>query len=57
MPVEPGTEALVVGAGIGGLSAALALAARGVAVRVLEAADHPVEFAPRLLVSGPLKGD
>ena len=41
MPIEPAAEALVIGAGIGGLSAALALAARGVAVRVLEAADHP----------------
>ena len=52
MPVEPGTEALVVGAGIGGLSAALALAARGVAVRVLEAADHPGGKAGVIEVDG-----
>ena len=52
MAVEPGTEALVVGAGIGGLSAALALAARGVAVRVLEAADHPGGKAGVIEVDG-----
>jgi phytoene desaturase len=34
-------EVLVVGAGIGGLAAALALAARGLAVRVLEAGPRP----------------
>jgi phytoene desaturase len=34
-------EVLVVGAGVGGLAAALALAARGLAVRVLEAGPRP----------------
>jgi 1-hydroxycarotenoid 3,4-desaturase len=41
MPVERSGEILVVGAGIGGLAAALALAARGLPVRVLEAGDRP----------------
>ena len=41
MPVEAGEEVLVVGAGIGGLCAAVALAARGLAVRIIEAADRP----------------
>lgn len=35
-----GTEAVVVGGGIAGISAAVVLAERGVRVRVLEAADH-----------------
>ncbi|HEY5151209.1 MAG TPA: FAD-dependent oxidoreductase, partial [Mycobacterium sp.] len=41
MPVERGAEVLVVGAGIGGLAAALALAARGLPVRVVEAGQRP----------------
>jgi carotenoid phi-ring synthase / carotenoid chi-ring synthase len=38
--VGAGAEAIVVGGGIAGISAALVLAERGVAVTVLEAADH-----------------
>ncbi|KUI28212.1 hypothetical protein AU195_20880 [Mycobacterium sp. IS-1496] len=38
--VPPGAEAIVVGGGIAGISAAVVLAERGVAVTVLEAADH-----------------
>lgn len=38
--VEPGAEAVVVGGGIAGICAAVVLAERGVAVTVLEAADH-----------------
>ena len=41
MSVERGADVLVIGAGIGGLAAALALAARGVGVRVLEAGPRP----------------
>jgi len=41
MPAERSAEVLVIGAGIGGLAAALALAARGLAVRVLEAGPRP----------------
>jgi 1-hydroxycarotenoid 3,4-desaturase len=41
MSVERGADVLVIGAGIGGLAAALALAARGVSVRVLEAGPRP----------------
>ena len=37
----PGTEAVVVGAGVAGVSAAVVLAERGVAVTLLEAAPHP----------------
>ncbi|TPG35249.1 FAD-dependent oxidoreductase [Mycobacterium hodleri] len=38
--VAPGAEAVVVGGGIAGVSAAIVLAERGVRVTVLEAADH-----------------
>lgn len=38
--VPPGTEAVVVGGGIAGISAAVVLTERGVQVTVLEAADH-----------------
>ncbi|KUI32226.1 hypothetical protein AU196_22120 [Mycobacterium sp. IS-1742] len=38
--VPPGAEAIVVGGGIAGISAAVVLAERGVAVTVLEAAEH-----------------
>ena len=41
MPGGSDADVLVVGAGIGGLAAALALAARGLAVRVLEAGPRP----------------
>ena len=41
MPADRGPEILVVGAGVGGLAAALALAARGLPVRVLEAGPRP----------------
>ena len=41
MPAERDAEVLVVGAGIGGLAAALALAARGLPVRVIEAGQRP----------------
>ena len=46
-------EVLVVGAGVGGLTAALALAARGLAVRVLEAGPPPGGKAG----TGELAGD
>ena len=45
-------EVLVVGAGIGGLAAALALAARGLAVRVVEAGPHPGGKAGTVEVDG-----
>ena len=38
--VAAGAEAVVVGGGIAGISAAVVLAERGVAVTVLEGADH-----------------
>ena len=41
MSAERGAEVLVLGAGIGGLAAALALAARGLPVRVIEAGPRP----------------
>lgn len=37
---EPGSEAVVVGGGVAGISAAVILAERGVRVTLLEAADH-----------------
>jgi phytoene dehydrogenase-like protein len=45
-------EVLVVGAGIGGLAAALVLAARGLAVRVVEAGPHPGGKAGTVEVDG-----
>jgi 1-hydroxycarotenoid 3,4-desaturase len=59
MPAERDAEVLVVGAGVGGLAAALALAARGLPVRVLEAAERPggkvgiVEVAGVQIETGP----
>lgn len=41
MRADAGAEVLVVGAGVGGLTAALALAARGLPVRVIEASQRP----------------
>lgn len=55
----PGERVVVVGAGIGGLAAAAVLAARGVAVDVVEAAAAPggkmreIEVAGRSIDSGP----
>lgn len=45
-------EVLVVGAGIGGLAAALALAGRGLPVRVIESAEHPGGKAGVIEVDG-----
>ena len=59
MPAERDAEVLVVGAGVGGLAAALALAARGLPVRVLEAGARPggkvgiVEVAGVQIETGP----
>lgn len=50
MPAEP--EVLVVGGGIGGLAAALALVARGQRVRVLEAAERPGGKAGTVRIDG-----
>lgn len=50
MPAD--REIVIVGAGIGGLSAALALAARGLSVRVVEAAAHPGGKAGTVEVDG-----
>ena len=50
MPAD--REVLVIGAGIGGLAAALALAARGVPVRVLESAAAPGGKAGTVEVDG-----
>ncbi len=41
MPAERGGEVLIAGAGIGGLAAALAVAARGLPVRIIEAGLRP----------------
>ncbi|QLQ36205.1 FAD-dependent oxidoreductase [Micromonospora robiginosa] len=51
------THAVVVGAGIGGLAAALALHRRGWRVTVLERADHPRELGTGLtLMTNALRG-
>lgn len=52
MPAEHGEQVLVVGAGIGGLAAALALAARGLPVRVLEAGADPGGKAGTVRIDG-----
>ncbi len=52
MGAEHGSEVLVVGAGIGGLAAALALVAAGLPVRVLEAAARPGGKAGTVKVDG-----
>ncbi|MGI9123863.1 MAG: phytoene desaturase family protein [Mycobacterium sp.] len=52
MPVDRGGEVLVVGAGIGGLATALALTARGLAVRVLEAGRRPGGKAGTVEIDG-----
>jgi len=52
MSVERGADVLVIGAGIGGLAAALALAARGVGVRVLEAGPRPGGKAGTVVLDG-----
>lgn len=52
MPADRDGEVLVIGAGIGGLSAALAVAARGLPVRVLEAGGEPGGKAGTVEVDG-----
>lgn len=52
MPADRDGDVLIVGAGIGGLAAALALAARGVNVRVLEASSQPGGKAGTVEVDG-----
>ena len=52
MATDRGDEILVVGAGIGGLAAALALAGRGLAVRVVEAGPRPGGKAGTVEVDG-----
>ena len=52
MPAERGAEILVLGAGVGGLVAALALAGRGAAVRVLDAAPRPGGKASVVQIDG-----
>lgn len=52
MTGERDTDALVVGAGIGGLAAALALAGRGLAVRIIEAGDSPGGKAGTVEIDG-----
>ena len=47
-----GQHAIVVGAGFGGLAAALVLATRGMKVTVIEAADIPGGKAGRVTVDG-----
>lgn len=54
MAVDHGSEILVIGAGIGGLAAALALASRGLPVRVLESGDRPGGKAGTGTVDGVL---
>ncbi len=49
---ERDSEVLVVGAGVGGLAAALSLAGRGLVVRVIEAGDRPGGKAGTIEVDG-----
>lgn len=52
MVTERGGEVLVVGAGVGGLAAALALVGRGLPVRVLEAREAPGGKAGTVAIDG-----
>jgi phytoene desaturase len=52
MPAERDAEILILGAGIGGLAAALSLAARGLPVRVIEAGPRPGGKAGTVEVDG-----